>query len=207
MKPGSTQAQNHPAKGSSIRVEPITSRNAISRIKRNLASHPRDLCLFSMGINTAYRASELLSLTVGQVAHLKPGDTLRVMQRKTGKVRATTINHSVYDALQRWLSVHPERLPNAPLFRSEQTGEALSVSVTSRMVKRWCRKAGLPGNYGSHSLRKTWGYHQLRSHKNSEQYLLIILMTAFGHATQQQTLDYLCIQSDEIRSLYLDLEL
>jgi len=33
-----------------------------------------------------------------------------------------------------------------------------------------------------------------------------LLMAAFGHTTQKQTLDYLCIQAEEVAELY-DLEL
>jgi hypothetical protein len=34
-----------------------------------------------------------------------------------------------------------------------------------------------------------------------------LLMQAFGHATQQQTLEYLCIQEAEIDSIYTKMEL
>ncbi|MEP5154111.1 MAG: hypothetical protein ABJQ89_13950, partial [Planktotalea sp.] len=61
---------NHPQKGASIKVEPIRALNDIKAIKSRLSGNPRDLCLFTFGINTAYRAGEILSLTVGQVAHL-----------------------------------------------------------------------------------------------------------------------------------------
>ena len=71
------------------------------------------------------------------------------------------------------------------------------------MVKTWCAEVGLRGNYGSHSLRKTWGYQQ-RVLKGKP---IPLLMSAFGHATQSQTLDYLCIQDEEIENLYLDMEL
>ena len=54
--------------------------------------------------------------------------------------------------------------------------------------------ANLLGNYGTHTLRKTWGYHQ-RVFNNVP---LPILMHAFGHSTQAQTLDYLGIQDDEV---------
>ena len=36
----------------------------------------------------------------------------------------------------------------------------MTVSSVHRLVKSWCRDIGLKGNYGSHSLRKTFGYHQ-----------------------------------------------
>ena len=41
-------------------------------------NEPRDLCLFTMGVDTAYRANELMSQTVGQVEHLEAGDRLEV---------------------------------------------------------------------------------------------------------------------------------
>ena len=74
---------NHPKKGASIKVQPIRGLDAISSIKRNLSRHPRNLCLFTLGINTAYRANEILSLNVGQVRHLQSGDILSIKQSKT----------------------------------------------------------------------------------------------------------------------------
>ena len=53
---------NHPKKGSAIKVEPIRDKKAIDRIKKQLRDSPRDLCLFILGINTAYRANELLAI-------------------------------------------------------------------------------------------------------------------------------------------------
>ena len=70
------QNPNHPAAGSTIKVEPIRDKRAIARIKKILVDRPRDLCLFTLGINTAYRANELLSLKVGQVKNLQAGDVL-----------------------------------------------------------------------------------------------------------------------------------
>ncbi len=52
---------NHPKKGDCIKVEPIRTKKAIKKIKKILS--PRDRCLFTLGINTAYRANGLLSIT------------------------------------------------------------------------------------------------------------------------------------------------
>jgi len=51
-------------------------------------------------------------------------------------------------------------------------------------------------------LRKTWGYWQRMERGTA----VPLLMEAFGHATQQQTLAYLGIQADEIAKIY-DMEL
>ncbi len=69
---------NHPKPGSSIKVEPIRQKAAIERIKAALLHNGkyRDHCLFTLGINTAYRANELLSITIQQAAELSAGDVL-----------------------------------------------------------------------------------------------------------------------------------
>ena len=69
------------------------------------------------------------------------------------------------------------------------------------MVKNWCNSVGLEGNYGSHSLRKTWGYWQYQ-HSTP----IPLLMEYFGHNTQKQTLAYLCIQAKEVKQIF-DMEL
>lgn len=190
---------NHPKRGFSTKVEPIRRLEDIQAIKDLLSDRPRDLCLFTFGINTAYRASEILSLTIGQVANLKHGDRLEIKQPKSGKYRAVTVNAVTVKAIANWLRVHPKNhIQSAPLFYSRKSGSALVVSTVSTMVKSWCSNIGLVGNYGSHSMRKTWGYHQRVSNNQP----IPLLMVAFGHASQAQTLDYLCIQDEEIRNLF-----
>lgn len=199
---------NHPKAGSSTKVEPIRDLAKIAAIKQALAFSPRDFCLFTLGINTAYRGSELLSIRVGQVAHLKPGDPLDLKQSKNGRYRMTTLNGTSAAAIQLWLEDHPNPMPDAPFFVSQRTRKALTVSPFINMVKRWCHEAGLQGSFGSHTLRKTWGYHQLRGNTKTPPHLVLpLLMEAYGHASQQQTLEYLCIQSDEVASLFMQVEL
>ncbi|MEW8063284.1 MAG: tyrosine-type recombinase/integrase [Candidatus Thiodiazotropha endolucinida] len=187
-------------------MEPIRDLDAIREIKDELieAGKWRDYCLFTLGINTAYRASDLLSLTVGQVEHLRPGDLLEIKERKTRKYRVATLNHSAWVALDDWLRVHPDRgNSDAPLFLSGQGHAALTVSAVTRMVKRWCLTIGLHGHYGSHTMRKTWGYHQRKDNDAP----LPLLMHAYGHATEAQTLNYLHIQERDLRDLFLGLDL
>lgn len=195
---------NHPRKGSAIKVEPIRSLEAIKVIRVVLHDRPRDLCLFTLGINTGLRANELLSLTVGQVDHLLEGDMLEVKQKKTGKYRSIPLNRKAISAIRFWLNAYPEshKSPESALFLS-RTGNALKVPTITRMVKNWAKDAGLKGNYGSHTLRKTWGYHQRIQMCVS----IPLLMEAFGHTSQKQTLDYLGIQSEEIMDIYLRMEL
>ncbi|MFC1512210.1 tyrosine-type recombinase/integrase [Candidatus Latescibacterota bacterium] len=188
---------NHPKKGSILKVEPIKKKKDIETIKKLLSDNPRNYCLFVMGINTNLRASDLLRITAGMVRGLKPLDEIEIKEKKTGKVRRITLNKTCIDAIQRLLASRAYT-DDEPLFISQRSGKAISVMVVNSLVKRWCRDINLKGNYGSHTLRKTWGYHQRVGFNVG----IPELMVCFNHSTQKQTLDYLCVQPEEIRSVY-----
>ena len=204
---------NHPKKGSTIKVEPIRNLSDIQNLKDLLSKCSRDSCIFTLGINTAFRAKELVSIKVGQVEHLKAGETLTVKQSKNGKTRTVTINHKALEAIQNCLKDHPHRdNPFAPLFYSKTTGRPLKEGTISKYMKGWCREIGIVGNYASHTMRKTWGYHVYRQHEpsndnNSTRHIIAELMYAYGHATERQTLEYLCIQHQDTSRLYMGTQL
>lgn len=200
---------NHPKKNATIKVDPIKNVKDIQSIKKLLKDNPRDYCLFVLGINTNLRAIDLLKITAGQVRHLKPMDELVLREQKTGKERRITLNKACIEAIQGLLASKPYQ-DDEPLFlgrkgngeavgrNSSSVGSALRVPSVNRLVKQWCEAVNLRGNYGAHTLRKTWGYHQRVTFGQS----LPELMVCFNHSTQKQTLDYLCIQPEEIKSIY-----
>jgi integrase len=185
---------HRPRKGDAIRVEPIRSKKHIHNIKKILADKPRDLCLFTLGINTAFRANELLAIKVEHVRYLEVGDILTIKQRKTQKYRSVALNENVVASIQSYL----QRIPladEAALFTGLRG--CLTVPTVNRLVKTWCASVGLKGNYGSHSMRKTWGYWQRQNGAD-----ILNLVEAFGHATQRQTMAYLGLQPEDVMKLY-----
>ena len=188
--------QNHPKKGSTIKVEPIKELKDIGTIKKLLADNPRDFALFTIGINTNLRASDLLQIKASQVRNLKPNGSFEIKEKKTKKAKRVTLNKACIDAIRNLLASAPFK-DSDYLFRS-QRAEVLIVPSVVKLVKQWCRAINLKGNYGSHTLRKTWGYHQRVTFGTD----LPRLMVCFNHSTQRQTLEYLCIQADEIREVY-----
>ncbi len=186
---------NHPKKGSVIRVDPIRNMKDIKSIRKLLADQPRNLALFTLGTNTNLRASDMLGIKAGQVRGLKPMDEIELRERKTGKLRRITLNKPVVEAITALLAEFPYHDDDS-LFRGQRG--PLTVPSLTRLVKSWCAAINLQGNFGSHTLRKTWGYHQRVTFGRS----LPELMVCFNHSTQKQTLDYLCIQPEEIRSIY-----
>lgn len=186
-----------------MKVEPIRAVKDIRAIKKLLSSSPRDFALFVVGINTNLRASDILRLTVGHVRSLKVGDEIVLKEKKTGKQRRITANAEIVEAVGRLLAFrlagNRTLRDDEPLFAGQRG--VMTVPTLSRMVVEWCEAVNLKGNYGSHSMRKTWGFHQ-RTRLNTS---VAELMVMFNHSSQRQTLDYLCIQPEEIREAYLKL--
>jgi len=202
LKDDETESQemtrnNHAPKGSAIAVDPIKSKKALGTIAKLLFDRPRDHALFVVGIHSALRASDLLALTVGGVKAIlaDPDDGDVIREIKEHKLRRICANKPVRAAVERLLASRPYEDPDL-LFQGKRG--PLTTSWLRRMVIGWCSDVGLAGHYGSHTLRKTWGYHQRVTFGVD----IPTLMAVFGHATQKQTLDYLCIQPDEIRSVY-----
>lgn len=197
-----TQHMNHPQPGSILKKEPIRNAKDIKLIKCHLAAtSQRDSTLFTFGINTNLRASDLLTIQVGQVKYLRPGDDFSIREIKTKKLRSITMNNTVHEEVQKLLKTMPDsRSKDADyLFQSRKTGTALCVSAFCRIVKKWCNDANLRGSFGTHSLRKTWGY----THRTKFGTDIPTLMTIYNHSSQRQTLEYLCIQASEVKGAYL----
>jgi integrase len=189
---------NHPKLGSKITVEPIREVKDIRAIKKLLHDNPRDLALFTTGINTNLRASDLCRITIGIVKSIKAGDEIVIHEKKTGKERRINLNNECVDSIQRLINSSPVMLDeNSQLFSGRQGN--IETTGVNYLVKKWCRMINLKGRYGSHSLRKTFGYQMRVQHKVS----IPILMTIFNHSNQKQTLDYLCVQPDELKEVYM----
>lgn len=190
-------------KGRSCSVQPIRKKRDIQAIKKLLHDNKRDLALFTMGINSALRASDLLRIRYTDVKDLRPGQSFEIREKKTAKKRLVTLNRNSHQALKAYLKVRiptPDD-PDIPLFLSQKGPyKGLTVATVHRKIKSWCQMINLSGNYGSHSLRKTFGYQQRVAHKVD----IPTLMVCFNHSSQQQTLTYLGINSPEVHSVFMN---
>lgn len=186
-----------PHKGYNVVEEPIRNIESIKEIKGNLYTRSkRDYAIFVVGINTAFRCGDLITITVGDVRGKNAGDDIVIREEKTGKLRRVTLNDQSADAIARLLKEDPTVNDHDFLFRGLR-GQ-LTVSYVNRLVKRWCKEIGIDGQYGSHSLRKTFGYHQRVTFGSDIEHLML----AYNHSSPRQTLTYLCIQPDEMKEIY-----
>jgi integrase len=187
---------NHPRRHSKIKVDPIKSLTHMEAIKKLLADKPRDLALFTVGINTALRASELLQITAGMVRNCRPMDRITIGDQRTGRTKQLLLNKACIEAIRRLLASQTYHNSD-PLFKG-RGNRPLTVPSVNRLVKTWCRATNLVGNFGSHTLRKTFGYHQ----RVTFNVAISELMVCFSHSTQKQTLEYLGIKPGGAQPIY-----
>jgi integrase len=186
-------------KGTKVKVEPIRKQKDVRAISKLLQGRPRDLLLWIMGINNGLRASDLVVIKVVQVHDLKPGDVLNIVESKTGKDNVLVINKSVYKALYAYLKDISSTSGNY-LFKSRKGTSHLSSQSVGRLVKTWAAAINLNGNYGAHTLRKTWGYHQRVNHGVGFE----ILCKRYNHSSPSITMGYLGIESKEVRDVLMN---
>jgi integrase len=190
---------NHPKKGDRITVDPIRKIKDIKAISKLTAENPRDHLLFIMGINNGLRAADLIKLKVMDVRYLKIGDTLTIKESKTGKENILVVNKTVHKALRNFLDkVQPA--DDDYLFDSRKGNYHLQSQAVSKLVKKWTRTINLKGNYGAHTLRKTWGFIQRTKHGVGFE----IICKRYNHSNPAITMRYLGIQDREVHGVLMN---
>ena len=191
--------RNQPAKGSRITVEPIRRIEDIRAISKLLTDSPRDHLLFVMGVNNGIRTGDLLKLKIKDVRNLKAGDSITIKEGKTKKDNVLVVNKTVYKALKNYLD-KVQTNGDGYLFASRKGNKPLQTKAINKMIKNWTKTINLEGNYGAHTLRKTWGYIQRTKHGVGFE----IICKRFNHSSPSVTMRYLGIQDKEVHETLMN---
>jgi integrase len=192
-------------------VEPIRNPKKIAQIKNQLKGEKRwrDLLLFTFGINTALRISDLLRIQAQDViTDDRAREYFIMVEEKTGKRHNVTINESMIEALELYRSFHQRAFDRAEnyLMVSERAkpfySKPIDRTMAWRLISEMCHDAGLMGNYGTHTLRKTWGYQARMQGIDME-----IIMHKLNHSSFAMTRRYLGITDDEIQAAVMKVNL
>ena len=187
-----------------MEVEPIRNKMKILKMKEYLRQKGSGYeLLFVMGLNTALRISDLLSLTISDVTDTdrKILKTICVKEHKTGKLKRLRVNESLKNALSEYLAAYPKRKRCTPLFVSQKCG-ALSRSQAWRTLKAAGESVGLE-NIGTHSLRKTFGYHAYEKSGRD----IGLVQKLLNHSVCRITLRYIGIDRERMDNAYMELNL
>lgn len=202
-------------------AEPIKKMEDIMRISRYFIERGkyRDNMLFIVGINFGLRVSDLRQLRFSSIINenFTFKETFPVFEIKTRNTRAkkknryVTVNAAVVDAVTLFLEHTPGVTLSDYMFRSNSNhGGNLNRPLDSwsidRILKGAARDLGLTMRVSTHSLRKTFGYHQMVMGGN-ESRTLLLLQKMFNHSSPAQTLAYIGITDEEITEAYKRLNL
>ncbi|MFA6807955.1 MAG: site-specific integrase [Eubacteriales bacterium] len=183
-------------------VQPIRDRKKIESIKKVLKSlNNRDYLLFVMGINSGLRIGDLLRLNISDVVdeNRKIKDRISIREQKTGKSKNFPISNNVKKILNDYTQ---NMAMNDPLFPSRKGVKAITRQQAYRILNDVARTVGITDKIGTHTLRKTFAYHALKSG-----YDVIQLQKLFGHSAPSITMHYAGIEQDELDEIYLNLNL
>lgn len=172
-------------------VEPIKKISDLRKLENNLSlNNKRDFLIFKLGINSGLRISDILALDVKDVRNKA---YISIKEKKTGKYKKIPINNKLKRLIKDFIQY---RKLDEPLFKTKFNNR-LERTQCYRILQNAGLEAGLECKIGTHSLRKTFGYHHYKKFKD-----VVILQKIFNHSSPVITLRYIGIEQDEIEKSY-----
>ena len=153
-------------------VDPIRDKDDIQAMKEYLREwNERNYLLFLFGINSGLRVGDILRIRVKDVQ----GWHIKIKEQKTGKQKQIKMTKTLKKEVREYIKDMPLHYY---LFQS-------------RIGKTAAIECGIE-NIGTHSMRKTFGYHYYKKYKD-----VAMLMDLFNHSSPAITLRYIGIRQDQ----------
>jgi integrase len=210
--------------GVSSEVYPFTTQEEIKRIidvfnkriddatndnQRQIAR--RNKMLFVIGINLGIRASDLVTLrynffmnndgTFKEFYSLQPKKT-----RKTKKFVKLYFNQTVKKAITEYVEEYSIQDLNDFMFKSRKGDGSITERSLWKIIVDVADDARLESNYGSHSLRKTFGYWVWHNAEDKNK-ALVTLQVIFNHTSTATTARYIGLTDGEVSTAFNSLDL
>ena len=173
--------------------------NCYNTKKPNLRNH----CLIVLGLNTALRISDILTLKWNMLydfGRKKFKNRITINEKKTGKTNIIPINKNLLICLQKlFCKIKPQA--NDYLF-TKRTNRSQPINRTQayRIVKKAANECNLTGNISCHSLRKTFGFFAWKQGTQPA-----LLMAIYNHSSYNITKRYLGITQLEKDAIYMNI--
>ena len=168
-------------------VEPIKNKKDLERIEEFLEKHSkRNRLIFAFGINTGLRVSDILGLNVEDV---EGKSYVEIKEKKTGKYKRFPLNAKlkalIKDYLQNERCKSYALSENEPLFLGKKHCR-LDRSQVYRFLNEACKLLGITANVGTHTMRKSFGYHFYKKYND-----VALLQKILNHSSPAMTLKYI----------------
>mgnify|MGYP003394043975 FL=1 len=194
-------------------VEPIRDTKTIKNMRAILKSQStRNELLFILGINVGLRISDILKLKVKDLTKLNtkaPKDYVIITEIKTRKTKKFYIGDIVKKEIENYMKENDNPGFDTYIFLSRK---GINMPITRQQAYRIINNAAeslgiverndqgnlIHGEIGTHTLRKTFGYHSFQNGTSLE-----LLMDLFNHSSKTQTLRYIGITEEQKKDVYL----
>lgn len=179
-------------------VEPIRDKELVGQIIAYYKGSgklraERDALLFTFGIYTGLRITDILSIK----KHMVSGTHLVLREKKTRKAKRIIL----IPALRRELKKYVAQLNDDDyLFYGSNRSKPISRVRAYQILNEAAEKFGL-NNIGTHTMRKTFGYHFYKEHGNAA-----MLQDIFNHSSEHVTKVYIGVNQDAIDEAMLQMK-
>ncbi len=171
-------------------VEPIRDTKKIAQLKEYFTkTNTRNLLLFTLGINTGLRISDILSLKVNNIINF---EFIELKEKKTKKYKKIPITSAFKNLLKIGIK---DKKPQDFIFNGAGSAKPITRIQAYRILHNACSKIGIDEKIGTHTLRKTFGYHFYKKTKD-----IVMLQNILNHSSSDVTKRYIGITQDMIES-------
>ena len=181
-------------------VEPIKNKKKIDTFLTYLkGKNERDWLMAKFQLNTGLRISDVVKVKVEDLVTQKTNfkEYFILKEQKTGKAKKIKLNNSLKTAIKGYI-LKNKLGQGIYLFKSRKgINEPITTIQAYRILKSAATAVKIE-NFGTHSLRKTWGYWTYKASK----YNIGLIMDTFNHCSQKITLRYIGIDQEAKDELY-----
>jgi len=173
-----------------MKVDPIRNKEDIQNFKE-AAPNERDRIMIEVGLNSGLRISDILKI---QARDVTDECHIRIKEKKTDKTRKVKLNSKSKNLVKEY--IEKNGLEGDDYLFQSRKGDNKPISETQayRIIRDTAeKKAGLDINAGTHTLRKTFGYHHYKKYKDVAK-----LQAILNHSKPRETLDYIGITQEEV---------
>lgn len=191
--------------GSDIKtVYPLKDKKQIEAMKNFLkGKNTRDYLMFMVGISSALRISDILSLKVNDIWDgKKPVKFIYLNEKKTGKYKRFPVTKNLEKAIILFMKQYNYKKNEFVFLSRKNTNKPITRQQAARIIKTCADYVGVEENVGTHTMRKTWGYWAYKSGVS-----LALIMEALNHSSISNTKKYLGITQEDLDDVYMNLNL
>lgn len=176
--------------------------------------------IFNVGIYSGLRVSDVLNLNTTDVCNmqvtqdtnlrkLEIKDFITIREQKTNKYKKFPISNKLKPILEEYLKNYRCTTYHKPTLRSEYKIETdLALFVTTHhlrqervniynVINRAAKHVGITEPIGTHTMRKTFGYHFYKQTKD-----IVLLQKILNHSSPGITLRYIGVTEEDINRAY-----